>query len=356
MNIDYLTHNLKQIVLCFFILLFSNSCGKSIEPEIKNKKSIVTNDNLVIYSSRKEHLIKPLFKKFSEETGIHIDYITDKAGVLIQRIKAEGKNTNADLLLTVDAGNLGYASELNIFQPINSSMVKEKVPNFLRDKMDYWTGVSMRARAIVYSTDRVDPNNLSNYQDLASPMWNKKLCLRTSKKVYNQSLIATLIAQLGEDYVEKMVASMVRNLAIPPTSNDTKVMEAIVSGQCDVGIVNTYYFGRLQDKDSNLPLALFFPNQNTKDALGVHVNVSGIGITKYSQRTYNAKLFIEWLISDEAQVLFASLNKEYPVSESLEIDPQVESWGEFIKSSFPLSEIYQYQPDAVKLMDRVGYK
>lgn len=345
-----------KILFYFFILQLSHGCSHDDDFEVKKLNSLEDGENLVIYSSRKEHLIQPLFEKFTSETGIKIDYVTDKAGVLIERIKIEGRSTNADLLLTVDAGNLGYASALDIFQPINSSIIKNKVPYFLRDKNDLWTGLSLRARTIVYSTERVNSEELSSYQNLADPFWKKRLCLRTSKKVYNQSLIATKIAQQGEDFVEKMVSSWVSNLAIPPTSNDTKVMEAIVSGQCDVGIVNTYYFARLQEKDPSIPLALFFPNQNTKDALGVHVNVSGIGITKFSKNTNKAKLFIDWLISDEAQTLFAALNKEYPVSDSLDIHPQVKSWGEFTISSFPLSEIYRYQPAAVKLMDRAGYK
>ena len=172
----------------------SHGCSHDDDFEVKKLNSLDDGENLVIYSSRKEHLIQPLFEKFTSETGIKIDYVTDKAGVLIERIKIEGRSTNADLLLTVDAGNLGYASALDIFQPINSSIVKNKVPYFLRDKNDLWTGLSLRARTIVYSTERVNSAELSSYQNLADPFWKKRLCLRTSKRfITNLSLQRKLL-------------------------------------------------------------------------------------------------------------------------------------------------------------------
>jgi len=226
--------------------------------------------SLIVYSSRNEQLIQPVFERYREITGVTIEYATDKAGVLIERLKAEGENTRADLLLTVDAGTLGFAASEGLFQRINSPIVNEVVPAHLRDTDDLWTGLSLRARTIVYSKERVDPAQLSTYAALGDPSWQGRLCLRTSKKVYNQSLVAMLISEFGEQETEKIVQSWVANLAIAPTSNDTQVMQGIINGRCDVGLVNTYYFGRMQLKQPDLPLALYWPNQGEAEG-GVQI-------------------------------------------------------------------------------------
>jgi iron(III) transport system substrate-binding protein len=319
--------------------------------EIIENQATIAPDRLVVYSSRNEHLISPVFKLFTDQTGIEIEYATDKAGVLIERIKMEGANTPADVLITVDAGTLGLAASQGLFQPINSSVINQRVPAYLRDDNDFWTGLSLRARTIVYSTERVKPEQLSTYSALGGDQWQDKLCLRTSKKVYNQSLVAMLIASQGEAQAQATVVSWIDNLAIAPTSNDTKVMQAILAGQCDVGIVNTYYFGRLQTKSPALALALFWPNES-----GVHVNVAGAGLLKNSKNAIKAKTLLEWLVSEAAQELFAGVNQEYPVSTDVKLDPQVASWGQFRQSQQPLSQAYILQPNAVKLMDRAGYK
>jgi iron(III) transport system substrate-binding protein len=319
--------------------------------EIIENQATIAPDRLVVYSSRNEHLISPVFKLFTDQTGIEIEYATDKAGVLIERIKMEGANTPADVLITVDAGTLGLAASQGLFQPINSSVINQRVPAYLRDDNDFWTGLSLRARTIVYSTERVKPEQLSTYSALGGDQWQDKLCLRTSKKVYNQSLVAMLIASQGEAQAQATVVSWIDNLAIAPTSNDTKVMQAILAGQCDVGIVNTYYFGRLQTKSPALALALFWPNES-----GVHVNVAGAGLLKNSKNAIKAKSLLEWLVSEAAQELFAGVNQEYPVSTDVKLDPQVASWGQFRQSQQPLSQAYILQPNAVKLMDRAGYK
>ena len=317
---------------------------------IENNAAFAT-DRLVVYSSRNEHLISPVFKLFTDQTGIEIEYATDKAGVLIERIKMEGANTPADVLITVDAGTLGLAASQGLFQPINSPVINNRVPAHLRDDNDFWTGLSLRARTIVYSTERVKSEELSTYSALGGDQWQGRLCLRTSKKVYNQSLVAMLIAEQGEAQAQATVTSWINNLAIAPTSNDTKVMQAILAGQCDVGIVNTYYFGRLQTKSPDLALALFWPNKS-----GVHVNVAGAGILKHSKNAIQAKTLMEWLVSEPAQELFAGVNQEYPVSTDVKVDPQVASWGQFRQSEQRLSQAYILQPNAVKLMDRAGYK
>lgn len=310
-------------------------------------------EELVVYSARKEHLIKPLFEAYTKETGTKITYVTDKAGPLLQRLKAEDKNTRADLLVTVDAGNLWHAANEGMLQAITSNTLENNIPANLRDPNNQWFGLSLRARTIVYSTERVKPAELSSYAALGDAVWKNRLILRTSKKVYNQSLVAMLIAEHGEQKTTEIVESWVGNLAAPPFSSDTKVMEAILAGQGDVGIVNTYYFGRLLKKNPELKLALYWPNQAST---GVHVNVSGAGVTKYSKNPEAATKFIEWLSSEKAQSMFADANMEYPVNPKVESHEYVKAWGQFKASKQNLASAGALQTDAIKLMDRAGYR
>lgn len=310
-------------------------------------------DELVVYSARKEHLIKPLFDAYKAETGTEIKYVTDKAGPLLQKLKAEGENTKADLLITVDAGNLWHAAREGVLQPVESEILASNIPSHLRDQGGHWFGLSLRARTIVYSTERVKDGELTTYEALGSEAWKNRLILRTSKKVYNQSLVAMLIAEHGEAKTEEIIRSWVENLAADPFSNDTKVMEAILAGQGDVGIVNTYYFGRLLKKNPDIKLALFWPNQ---DSTGVHVNVSGAGVTRHAKNREAAVRFLEWLSSEKAQNLFADANMEYPVNKAVDTHEYVAAWGDFVSSSQNLEMAGQLQEAAIKLMDRAGYR
>ncbi|MEN8262512.1 MAG: extracellular solute-binding protein [Nitrospirota bacterium] len=308
---------------------------------------------VVVYSARKEHLIKPLFDAYTKETGVEINYLTDKAGPLMEKIRAEGKNTPADLLITVDAGNLWYAAKSGVLESVDLNVLQKNVPDYLRDPGNRWFGLSVRARTIVYSTERVKPSELSSYEALAGPEWKGRLCLRTSKKVYNQSLVAMMIAEHGVEKSESIVKGWVGNLAAKPFSNDTKVMQAIVAGQCDVGIVNTYYYGRLLKKDPKLPLSLYWPDQQGN---GVHVNVSGAGLVKYSKNKDEALKLLAWLSSEKAQNLFADSNMEYPVNPSVKPHPNVAAWGDFKKNLINVSKAGELQAEAIKLMDRAKYK
>jgi iron(III) transport system substrate-binding protein len=308
---------------------------------------------IVVYSARKEHLIKPVFELYTKETGVQIKYITDKAPVLLQRIKAEGENTPADLLITVDAGNLWQAAKQGVLHPVSSDLLTSNIPSHLRDPENKWFGLSLRARTIVYSIKRVQPGELTTYEDLSKPVWKERLVLRTSKKVYNQSLVAMLIKEHGEEETAKIVKGWVDNLAALPFSNDTKVMEAIIAGQGDVGIVNTYYYGRLAKKDPTIPIALFWPNQSSG---GVHVNVSGAGVVAASKNKTAAVAFLEWLSAKKAQKVFADANMEYPVNPNVPVNPLVESWGSFKQNKINLKNAGENQTAAIKLMDRVGYK
>lgn len=310
-------------------------------------------DELVVYSSRIDELIKPVFDKYTEQTGVKIKFITDKEAPLMARLKAEGANTPADILITVDAGNLWQAEQMGILQPLNSEKIKANIPSQYRSSNDNWTGLSLRARTIVYSTERVDPKELSTYEALADKNWNNRLCLRTSKKVYNQSLTATLIETHGAENTEKLVKGWINNLATDVFSDDTALLQAINAGQCDVGIVNTYYFGRLHNSNPDLKVKLFWPNQEDR---GVHVNLSGAGITKYAPHADEARKLLEWMTSPEAQSIFAGVNQEFPANASVKPSDEVAAWGEFKADSIPVEIAGKRQAEAIRLMDRAGWR
>lgn len=314
-------------------------------------------EEVVVYSARNEQLIKPLFDIYTRDTGVQIKFITGGEGPLMERLKAEGSNTPADMLLTVDAGNLWQASNLGLLRPVQSTTLQANVPAHLRDPGNEWFGLSVRARTLVYNTTKVKPVELSTYEALADPAWKGRLCLRTSKKVYNQSLVAMMITEHGEPKTESIVKGWVDNLATAPFADDTKAMEAVANRQCDVTVVNTYYFARLMAKNPKLPLAIFWPNQNlsTKEA-GVHVNVSGAGVTRHAKNPAGAQKLIEWLSSDKAQNLFADNNQEYPVNTKVAPSAEVATWGTFKPNLINVKEAGSLQAQAVKLMDRAGYK
>jgi iron(III) transport system substrate-binding protein len=315
--------------------------------------NVPAREEVVVYSARNEQLIKPLFDAYTAETGVAIRFITDKEGALLEKLKAEGANTPADMLITVDAGNLWLAAKEGVLSPVESKTLTTNVPAHLRDPGQRWFGLSIRARTIVYASDRVKPSALSTYEGLADPTWKGRLCLRTSKKVYNQSLVAMLIASQGEAETEKVVRGWVANLATDPLPDDTKVMEAIAAGQCDVGIVNTYYYGRLMKKKPQLKLALFWPNQGDR---GVHVNISGAGITQHAKQRAAAVKLLEWLSAEKAQRLFADADMEYPVNPRVKPDAAVAAWGSFKHDTINVAEAGKRQAQAVMLMDRAGYK
>ncbi len=308
---------------------------------------------IVVYSARNEQLIRPLFEAYTRESGIRVQFITDKEGPLLSRLQAEGPHTAADLLMTVDAGTLWFAAKEGLLQPAVSQVLDQNIPEHLRDPDRRWFGLSVRARTIVYHTGKVVTSDLSTYEALADPKWRGRLCLRTAKKVYNQSLIATMIVALGTSETEGVVRSWVRNLATDVFPDDTKVMEAVAAGQCDVGVVNSYYYGRLMQKRPDLPLKLYWPNQNDR---GVHVNISGAGVTRYARHAREAIALLEWLSSEKGQHLFSDLNLEYPANPSVAPDPVVSSWGSFKQDRMPVFKAGALQGDAIRLMDRAGYK
>ena len=337
----------KQVTILatLIIAIFTSSFSSAV--------AAASNDSLTVYSTRKEHLIEPLFDAFTKKTGIKVSYLTGKGGALIERIKLEGKRTKADIFMTVDAGNLWYAATQNLFQPVESEIIENNIPTHLRDPEGLWTGLSVRARTIVYSTERVNPDELSTYQDLANKKWEGRLCLRTSKKVYTKSLVSSLIYHDGLEKTTDIVRGWIDNLAATPHAEDVHIMTSILAGQCDVGIVNSYYFGRLQAKDPNVALKLFWANQNST---GTHVNVSGAGVTKHSKNPESAIKLLEFLTSVEAQKIYVELNKEYPASQKIKADNLIALWGDFNQDKMNLSVAGKNQADSVSLMQREGYR
>lgn len=309
-------------------------------------------DEVVVYSARIDELIKPVFDQYTAKTGVKVKFITDKEAPLLARLKAEGENTPADLLITVDAGNLWQAEQEGVLKSLQSKVIDANIPSQYRSSTGAWTGLSLRARTIVYSTERVKPAELSTYEALADQNWEGRLCLRSSKKVYNQSLTATLIETHGAAKAEQVVKGWVNNLATDPFADDTALIQAIDAGQCDVGIVNTYYYGRLHQQKPDLKAKLFWPNQADR---GVHVNLAGAGVTKHAPHAEQAQKLLEWMTSEEAQGVFAGVNQEYPANPQVAPSKEVAAWGSFKADSIPVEVAGKRQAEAIRLMDRAGW-
>lgn len=309
-------------------------------------------EEVIVYSARIEKLIKPMFDAFTENTGIQVKYFTASGPELFERLKAEGTNTPADLFMTVDAGNLWIAEQAGLLQGFASDTIEKHIAAHLRATDNAWVGLSVRARPIMYSAARVQPSELSTYEALANSKWQKRLCLRTSRQVYTQSLVATMIKTLGEKHAEEVVRGWIVN---EPRilDSDTKILEAIAAGQCDVGLTNTYYLAHLKAKDPAFPVAVFWPNQHDR---GVHVNISGAGVTKHAKNRSRAIKLIEFLSSPEAQNLYADANYEYPANPAVKPSPLIAAWGTFKADQVDVAAAGELQAAAVKLMDRVGYK
>ena len=296
---------------------------------------------LTVYTSRQPQLIEPIVEQFTNETGIKVNLLSGNAQELMERIDIEGEDSPADIFMTVDAGVLWQAAERDILAKIDSEILNENIPAHLRDSKNEWFGLSKRARTIVFSSDQFKDNDFSTYEDLADPKWKGKLCLRTSKKVYNRSLIASMIDAYGFDKSKEVV------------SNDTNALKAVSSGQCGITIVNTYYLARLLDDPEYNNLSLFWANQSDR---GVHVNISGAGVVKTSKNKKNAVLLLEYLSSNKAQDFYASANKEYPVLIGAKIDESIENWGSFSEHTINVSKLGSLQKEAVFLAQEVGYK
>jgi len=308
---------------------------------------------LVVYSARKYQLVEQLFQEYGRERGIEVKSVTDDGAPLIQRLMAEGAQSPADVFITVDAGDLWRATEAGLLQPVRSPMLEAAIPAHLRDPDGQWFGLAVRARTIAYSTARVKPAELSTYAALGDPRWKGRLCLRSGKAVYNQSLVAMFINDMGEQATERMVGAWIANLAAEPFSNDTLMLKAIAAGQCDVGITNSYYLGKLQHEQADLPVQIFWADQAGK---GTHVNISGGGVTKHAKNREEAVRFLEWLASPAIQQRLAAVNFEFPANAGVDPLPEVKAWGPFKPNEVNVGLIGKAQPAAVMLIDRAGWR
>ena len=313
-----------------------------------------------IYSSRHYQSDEKLYAAFTEETGIKVNRIEGTDDALIERIRNEGANSPADVLVTVDAGRLWRAEQAGILQPVSSKLLNERIPENVRDPSVQWFGFSQRARVIVYNKAKVDdPKTLIRYEDLADPRWKGRVCIRSGSNIYNLSLMSALIEELGEEPAQRWAEGVVANFARPPQGGDTDQIKAVAAGECDVALANTYYFVRLMrsndpaDRAIAEKLAVVFPNQQDR---GTHVNISGAGVARNAPNRDQAVRFLEYLASDEAQRHFAEGNNEYPVVEGIEANEALLSLGSFKIDPINVAVYGKNQAQAQKIFDRAGWK
>lgn len=322
-------------------------------------------DEVNIYSSRQEFLMRPFLKQFEKETQIKVNVVYAKKGIL-ERLKHEGRNTRADMVITVDIGNLTKFADAGLLQPYMSSVVDQNIAKPYRDKNGLWTGITARGRAVFYSKKRVQLSELSTYENLADSNWKGRICIRKGTHNYNLALVSSLIAANGEAATLGWAKGVHKNLARKPQGNDRAQVKAISEGLCDIALVNTYYMGAMLANPKQRSWAdaagIFFPNQNGR---GAHINISGAGITKYSKNKENAVKLLEYLTSDLAQHLFAQSNHEYPLKKDIAVSAIVKSFGieqEKVKAegvkwdTQELSQIGSLRTKAIKIMNKAGFK
>jgi iron(III) transport system substrate-binding protein len=310
-----------------------------------------------IYSYRQPYLINPLLEAFTKETGIKANVIFAEKG-LIERIQAEGRNSPADLLLTVDVGNLTQATDAGIAQPIESEVIDAAIPQEYRATDDEWIGLTRRARVVYASKDRVTQKAIT-YEELADPKWRGKICIRSGQHVYNVALIASMIAAHGEDWTEQWLRGVKANLARKPAGDDRLQVKGVYSGECDIAVGNTYYMGAMlrdnkhpEQKEWANSVNMLFPNTNDR---GTHVNVSGAVLAKNAPHKENAMKLLEFLASDKGQEMYAEVNNEYPVKDGVAWSELVESWGTFKPDPISLNEIAALRKTASEMVDKVGF-
>ncbi len=344
------------LALATISLIFS--CNGNEEEKIKSSEN-TENKTITLYTHRHYDTDKTIFENFTKETGIEIQVVKASADELIQKMESEGTNSPADVLITVDAGRLVRAKSKGLLQPIQSETLDKTIPNYLKDTDSQWFGLTKRARVIVYDTSIINKDDLSTYEDLIEPKWKGKLLIRQSNNIYNQSLLASIIANNGEEKAEMWATGMVNNFARTPSGNDRDQVKAIAAKDGELAIINTYYLGRMLnstdpvEKKAAEMVSVFFPNQNDR---GTHINVSGIGVAKHAPNKEDAIKFIEYLVSKEVQEIFAKANYEYPVNSEAEISEVLKSWGEFKEDKLPLNKLGELNKSAVITFDKAGWK
>ena len=335
------------------ILTLSGIIASTLAP------GLVSAEEVNVYSARKEALIKPVLDKFTEATGIEVNLVTGKADALITRIKNEGKHSPADLLLTTDVGRLVRAKQQGITQSFQSDELALHIPSNLRDKDNHWFALTKRARPIMYAPDRVDPSKLSTIEALNNGEWKGRVCIRSSSNIYNQSMISAMIEQQGEKATQAWADEFVKTFARPPKGGDRDQIKAVVAGQCDIAIANTYYLaGMLTGSDESQrkiaqQVKVFWPNQ---DGRGAHVNISGASIAAHAPNAEAAQKLLEFMVSKESQAWYAETNHEYPVRAGVEWSDVLKGFGQFKGENIRLERVGELNADAVKLMDKAGWK
>lgn len=310
-----------------------------------------------IYSYRQPYLIEPLLKEFSQETGVKANVIFAEKG-LIERIQAEGRNSPADVLLTVDIGNLTQATAAGISQPVASPTLEAEIPPAYRAEDGQWFGLTRRARVIYASKERVRQDSIT-YEELADPKWRGKICTRSGQHSYNVALIASMIAHHGEAWTEEWLKGVKANLARKPAGNDRLQVKGVYAGECDLALGNTYYMGAMltdekepEQKAWANSVNILFPNSNDR---GTHINISGAVVAKHAPHQENAVKLLEFLASDKGQEIYAEVNHEYPVKEGVAWSPLVKSWGDFKPDPISLDEVAALRKKASELVDKVGF-
>jgi len=332
-----------------------NTQEAPVEEEAKNEDPGVVN----LYTSRHYDTDRDLYDIFTDQTGIVVNVIEGEGDELIERLNIEEANTEADVFMTADAGSLHVAKEDGLFQAIQSDVLNSNIPEKLRDTDNQWFGMTKRARVLVYAKDRVDPSELSTYEALTGPEWEGRLLARTSENMYNKSILASFIEIMGPEAAEEWATGFAKNMAREPQGGDTDQAKAVVAGEGDVALMNTYYVGRLLnssdpgDVEVGKAIGVFFPNQETT---GAHINISGAGVIKHSKNVENAIKFLEFLSSETAQGLFAEANNEYPANPNVPASETVKAWGEFKEQDINLTILGQNQQEAIKTFDRSGWK
>ncbi len=319
--------------------------------------SAQTPPTVTVYSSRIEQLLKPTLDLYTQQTGVRVNLLTDRGGALTERLAAEGAASPADVLITVDMGVLWNAAQRGLLRSVDSPVLDANVAATFRDPGRHWWGMSKRERTMFYRAGRVDPVTLSTYEALAEPTWKGRLCLRTFKQTYTQSLVAMLIGQHGPEKAERIVRGWLQNLSTEVFTNDNALLRAIAQGQCDVGIANTHYYGRILAREPAFgeQVRLFWANQGPGQG-GVHVNLSGAGVTRHAPNPEGARRLLEWLSTQETQRRYVHGTFESPVNPKTEPDPIVKAWGHYVASTMNAADIGSRQAEAIRLLDRVGHR
>jgi iron(III) transport system substrate-binding protein len=342
---------MKRIVLFISTILVLLSCAET--PKESNE--------INLYSQRHYKVDENQYEAFENETGIKINVVKANADELIERLKNEGENSPADLFITVDAGKLQKAKDLDLLQKISSPIINQNIDVDLKDVNGYWIPITYRARILVYSKDRVKSDELSTYANLTDEKWRNKVLVRSSSNAYNQALLSSIVANNGVDAASKWARDLVKNFARDPKGNDRDQVKAIAAGQGDVAIVNSYYIGLLLSSENEEEIkagnsvGVFFPNQG-EDETGSHINVSGIGLIKNAPNKENAIKLMEFLTSESAQKIYTNTSYEYPANPNVEPNEIVKKWGSFKKDKLDLNQLGVFRNKAIEIFDKSGWK